>query len=68
MQEIPHKNDRDYSAVFLGIVLIGLILMVVGLMMASARSQSARGKPQNPAFSELAPASVNVAERQLMLL
>ncbi len=55
MQEIPHRNGRDYSNVFsnifLGIVLIGLIAIVVGLMMAGARSQSARGKPQNPAFS-----------------
>ncbi len=51
MQEIPHKNRRDYSNVFLGIVLIGLIVMVAGLLMANARSQSARGKPQNPAFS-----------------
>ncbi len=52
MQEIPRKNGRDYSNVFLGIVLIGLIVMVVGLMMASARSQSGRGKLQNHAFSD----------------
>lgn len=59
MQEIPRKNSRDYSNVFLGIVLIGLILTIVGLMMASARSQSARGGPLNTAFSERAPASLH---------
>ncbi|RTL53595.1 MAG: hypothetical protein EKK40_03300 [Bradyrhizobiaceae bacterium] len=51
MQEIPRKNGRDYSNFFLAVVLLGLVVMVVGLMMATARSQSVRSKPQNPAFS-----------------
>lgn len=68
MQEIPHKNGRDYSNVFLGIVLLGLVLMVVGLMMASTRSQSARGKPQTPSLYERGSAVQLTVPHKLTLL
>jgi hypothetical protein len=66
MDLVRRKYPRDYSSLFLAIVLIGLVAMVVGLMMASARSTAVRTRPLAPALSERGPLPkipVNLAVR-----
>ncbi|MBY0382877.1 MAG: hypothetical protein K2W78_13270 [Xanthobacteraceae bacterium] len=64
MAAVTKARRRDYTSIFLGIVLAGLVVIVWGLVMASVYSVSAtaRGGYLSRVSRQVAPAVLSVPD------